>query len=146
MPNLNKVILMGNMTRDPELRYTQNNAAVCAFGLAINRKWKSQDGKQNEETTFVDCTAWGRVAEVVNQYVFKGDPLFVEGRLTLDQWEDRDGGKRSKLKVTVENVQLLGSRKSGGGDRRQSAAPQSSRAPLTGADAHPEMDESDIPF
>jgi single-strand DNA-binding protein len=122
MPNLNKVMLIGNLTRDPELRYTPNNTAICGFGLAINRKWNGQDGQQNEETTFVDCEAWARAGEVINQYVRKGRPLFVEGRLKLDQWQDKDGGKRSKLKVVVENFQFLDSNNEGGSPR--STAPQ----------------------
>lgn len=135
MPNLNQVNLMGNLTRDPELRYTANNSAVCSFGLAINRKF-TINGEQREETTFVDVTAWGRVGEVVNEYCRKGDPLFVTGRLTLDQWEDKSGNKRSKLKVTAEQVQLLG-----GGNRQQSK-PQRQQEPLE----HQPVGESDIPF
>lgn len=108
MANLNRVMLMGNLTRDPEMRYLPNNMPVAAFGLAINRKWKNKDGQQQEETTFVDCEAFGRVAEIVNEYVRKGSPLYVEGRLKLDQWQDKEGQNRSKLKVVVENIQLLG--------------------------------------
>lgn len=114
MPNLNKVMLMGNLTRDPELRYTPNNTAVVNLGMAINRRWRNQAGEQQEETTFVDCEAWGRTAEVINQYLKKGRPLYVEGRLKLDQWQDKDGGNRSKLKVVVEEFQFLDSRQGAG--------------------------------
>lgn len=111
MASFNKVILLGNLTRDPELKYTANQTPVCQIGLAVNRKWKDQNGEQREEVTFVDCEAWARTAEVINEYTHKGDPLFVEGRLKLDQWEDKDGGKRSKIKVVIENVQLLGGKR-----------------------------------
>lgn len=123
MPNLNRVLLMGNLTRSPELRYTPNNVAVCNFGLAINRKYKSGDGEQKEETVFVDCEAWSKTAEVINQYVNKGCPLFVEGRLKLDQWQDKDGGNRSKLKVVVESFQFIDSNRDGG-KQRSGSAPQ----------------------
>lgn len=114
MSNFNKVFLMGNLTRDIELRHTPSNMAVAGFGLAVNRRYRTGDGDQREETTFVDCEAWGRQAEVMSQYLRKGRPVFVEGRLKLDQWEDRnDGSKRSKIKVVVEQFQFIDSR---GGD------------------------------
>ncbi len=116
MPNLNRVMLMGNLTRDPELRYTPSNTAVAQIGLAINYRWKDQNGEQREEVTFIDCEAWGRTAEVINQYLRKGRPIYVEGRLKLDQWQDKEGNSRSKLKVVVENFQFLDSKGSGGGD------------------------------
>jgi single-strand DNA-binding protein len=109
MANLNKVMLMGNLTRDPELRYTPSGTAVTDFGMAINRKYKDQD-----ETTFVDCVAWARTAEVISEYLKKGRPIFVEGRLTFESWEGRDGQKRNKLKVTVESFQFIGGREGGG--------------------------------
>ena len=114
MANLNKVLLMGNITRDPELKYMPNQTAVCDFGLAINRTWTGQDGIKKEEVTFVDCTCFGKTAEILSKYKKKGDPLFVEGRLKLDQWEGQDGSKRSKLKVTVENFQFLNRAQAGG--------------------------------
>jgi len=114
MANLNKVLLMGNITRDPELKYMPNQTAVCDFGLAINRTWTGQDGIKKEEVTFVDCTCFGKTAEILSKYKKKGDPLFVEGRLKLDQWEGQDGSKRSKLKVTVENFQFLNRAQPGG--------------------------------
>jgi single-strand DNA-binding protein len=115
MPNMNKVLLMGNLTRDPELRYLPSNMAVVNIGLAINRRWKNQQGEPQEETTFVDCEAFGRTAEVINEHLRKGRPIFVEGRLRLDQWQDKEGNNRSKMKVVVENFQFLDSRGSGGG-------------------------------
>jgi len=116
MPNYNKVLLMGNLTRDPELRYTPGGAAVCEFGLAVNRQWKNQQsGEMQEETTFVDITVWGRQGETANQYLSKGRPIFIEGRLQLDTWETQDGQKRSKMRVVAERFQFLGSRGEGGG-------------------------------
>ncbi|HVX85909.1 MAG TPA: single-stranded DNA-binding protein [Phycisphaerae bacterium] len=107
MANFNKVLLMGNITRDPELKYMPNQTAVCDFGLAVNRTWTGQDGVKKEETTFVDCSCFGKTAEILSKYKKKGDPLFVEGRLKLDQWEAQDGTKRSKMRVVVENFQFL---------------------------------------
>jgi single-strand DNA-binding protein len=130
MPNLNKVLLMGNLTRDPELRYTPSGAAVVEFGMAINRQWKGQDGQKKEEVTFVDVMAWQRTAEIISEYCKKGSPLFVEGRLQLDTWEGKDGQKRSRMRVVVDNMQLLGSP---GGRRAPAeggpAAPPSRNAP-----------------
>jgi single-strand DNA-binding protein len=118
MPSYNKVQLMGNLTRDPDLKYTQSGTAVVNVGIAVNRKWKSQSGEQKEEVCFVDLTAWGRTAEVMAQYLQKGSPLFVDGRLQLDQWES-EGQKRSKLKVVIENMQFIGGKSDGGGGGRQ---------------------------
>lgn len=124
MPNLNKVMLMGNLTRDPELRYLPSNMPVVSLGLAVNRRWRNQQGEPQEETTFVDCEAFGRTAEVINQYMRKGRPLFIEGRLKLDQWQAQDGTNRSKLKIIIESFEFLDSRggDEGGGSQ---AAPQS---------------------
>lgn len=109
MPSLNKCFLMGNLTRDPELKYLPtNNTAVCGFGLAVNRKWKAKDGTAQEDVCFLDLEAFGRTAEVINQYFKKGAAIFVEGRLKLDQWTDKEGQKRSKLKVIVESFEFLG--------------------------------------
>jgi len=115
MPNLNKVMLMGNLTRDPELRYTPNGTAVADLGLAINRKRKGKDGDWVEETTFVTVTAWGRQAEIVNEYFSKGRPIYIEGRLQLDEWTSPEGQKRSKLKVVLESFEFLSSRGDSGG-------------------------------
>jgi single-strand DNA-binding protein len=114
MANLNKVMLIGNLTRDPEVRYTPKGTAVTEIGLAINRTRTDDNGQKHEETTFVDITFWGRVAEIVGEYCAKGKPLYVEGRLQLDQWQDKQSGQnRSKIKVVGENIQLLGSRDGG---------------------------------
>ncbi len=108
MSNFNKVLLMGNLTRDPQLTYLPSETAVVDFGLAVNRKWKSREGENRDETCFVDCRMFGRRAEVINKYCKKGNPLFIEGRLTFDSWQAQDGTKRSKLKVTVENFEFIG--------------------------------------
>ena len=123
MANFNKVILIGNLTRDPQLSYTPNQTAVVDFGLAINRNWTGQDGTKRDETCFVDCRMFGKRAEVVNQYCKKGNPLFVEGRLTFDSWEAQDGSKRSKLRVTVENFEFLGD------GQKQESKPSQSEQP-----------------
>lgn len=125
MASFNRVILIGNVTRDPELRYTPNSLAVTDVGLAVNDRRKTQSGEWVDETTFIDITLWGRTAEVVCEYCTKGSPLMVEGRLKLDSWEGNDGQKKSKLKVIGERIQLLGS-KGGGGEGRSYSRPQSS--------------------
>lgn len=107
MANFNKVLLMGNLTRDPQLSYTPNQTAVVDFGLAVNRRWTGKDGQDRNEVCFVDCRAFGRLAENINKYLTKGRPLFVEGRLTFDSWTAQDGSKRSRHRVTVENFQFL---------------------------------------
>ena len=114
MANVNKVLLIGNITRDLELKYLPSQTAICDFGLAINRTWTGQDGVKKEEVTFVDCSAFGKTAELLAKYKKKGDPLFVEGRLKLDQWQAQDGSNRSKLKVVVENFQFLNRGQPGG--------------------------------
>ena len=137
--NLNKVFLMGNLTRDIELKRTpSNNTAVANIGLAVNRQYRAGD-ETREETTFVDCEAWGRTAEVMHQYLAKGRPVLVEGRLKLDQWQDRDGNNRSKLKVVVENFQFVDSRGGSGGGG-------GGNAPAASAPAHQSVPEDEIPF
>ncbi|MDQ7012494.1 MAG: single-stranded DNA-binding protein [Planctomycetota bacterium] len=117
--NFNKVLLMGNLTRDIEIRHTQSNTAIGKFGIAVNRKYSVGDGsnrEQREETSFIDCEVWGRTAEIMSQYLRKGRPVFIEGRLRLDQWEDKTSGqRRSKLLVVVENFQFVDSRADGAG-------------------------------
>ena len=114
MPNLNRVILMGNLTRDPELRQTPSSQSVCNFGLAVNRHYTDGDGQKQQDTTFVDAEAWGRTAEVIDQYLAKGAPILVEGRLKQDQWQDRESGaNRSKLKVVVESFEFISSGRNG---------------------------------
>jgi single-strand DNA-binding protein len=116
MANFNKVTLIGNCTRDPEVRYTPKGTAVAELGLAINRYYKADNGDKREETTFVDVTLWGRTAEIAGEYCKKGKPVFIEGRLQLDTWDDKNTGqKRSKLKVVGDNLQLLGGREGGAG-------------------------------
>ncbi len=107
MANFNKVILMGNLTRDPQLSYTPSQTAVVDFGIAVNRRWTGQDGQQRDEVCFVDCRAYGKPAETINKYCKKGKPLMLEGRLTFDSWTGQDGVKKSKLRVTVETFQFL---------------------------------------
>lgn len=135
MPSYNKVMLMGNLTRDPELKRTSADMAVVQIGLAINRKYKDKNGDQKEEVTFVDCEAWGKTAETMAKYLARGRPVFIEGRLKLDQWQDNDGNNRSKLKVVVESFQFIDS----GGDKSQTQ--QTSQASTTHAPP-----EDDIPF
>jgi single-strand DNA-binding protein len=148
MPNYNKVILMGNLTRDPEVRYTSGGTAIAKLGLAVNRRWKNQEGQMQEETTFVDVDAFGRQAETIGQYLKKGRPVMVEGRLKLDQWDDKQTGqKRSKLGVVLENFQFLDSRGEGGGGGDSSGYSQpepSSGTPSGGGGSVPEDD--DVPF
>ena len=108
MANFNKVLLLGNLTRDPQLSYLPSQTAVVDFRLAVNRDWKGQDGTMKEDTCFVDCRAFGKSAENLNKFCKKGNPLFVEGRLTFDSWTAQDGSKHSKHRITVENFQLLG--------------------------------------
>lgn len=144
MPNVNSVHLIGHVTRDPELARTTSGTAVAKFGLAINRKIGKGDDRK-EEVTFVDITAWSQTAELVNQYVRKGDPLYVEGRLSLDTWEDKNGGgKRSKLYVTAERVEFLTRKGEGEGDERggQQAAPK----PAAGQPGRAAYNPDDIPF
>ena len=105
---MNKVVILGNLTRDPELSYTPNQTPVVDFGMATNRKWKGQDGQEKEEVCFVDCRMFGKRAEVINKYVHKGDKFLIEGRLTFDSWEAQDGTKRSKHRINVENFEFVG--------------------------------------
>ncbi len=148
MANFNKVFLMGNLTRDPELRATQSGTQVAKFGLAVNRKFTT-NGQSREETCFVDLTAFGRTAEVIAQYCTKGKPLFVEGRLEFSTWQTQEGQKRSKLAVIVENFQFLGSAgaATGDGGRGGSAAPSSGGDDGGGfGEGFGESTEGEIPF
>ena len=120
----NRIVLVGNLTRDPELRYMPNGGAVCTTGIATNRKFKKQDGSAGEEVCFVDITFFGRTAEVANQYLRRGKKILVEGRLKLDQWTDQNGGKRSKHSVVVDSMQMLDSKGSNEGGYNQNT-PQS---------------------
>ena len=150
MANFNKVILAGNLTRDPELRYTPKGTAIAKIGLAINRKWRSESGEMKDETTFVDVDAFGKTAETIGQYLKKGRPVLVEGRLRYETWEDKQSGqKRSKLGVVMESFQFMDS---GRGENGPSDAPAARPArpaaapaaePVEG-DGPPESD--DVPF
>jgi len=121
--NFNKVILAGNLTRDPQLSYLPSQTAVIDFGLATNRRWKGKDGEKKEEACFVDCVAFGKSAETINQYVKKGDQFFVEGRLQYNSWTAQDGTKRNKLKVVVETFQFVGTAQSNSEPRATNSAP-----------------------
>lgn len=150
MANYNKVFLMGNLTRDVELRSIAGGQQVAEIGLAVNRRYRTKEGEDKEETTFVDCEAWGRTAEVMKQYLSKGRPVFIEGRLKLDQWTDKDGGKRSKMRVVIENFQFIGSPAGGeGGRSSHSGSGSSSGASRPSApvpDSHAPTGDEDIPF
>src|SRR6266436_4823391 len=154
MANFNKVILAGNLTRDPELRYTPKGTAIARIGMAINRSWKTETGETKEEVTFVDVDAFGRQAEVIAQYMRKGRPFLVEGRLKFDQWEDKNTHqKQSKLKVVLESFSFLDSQRTGDGGGAPVPQPARSAAPAaeipSGTGAEPEMSsasEDDVPF
>lgn len=153
MASFNKVILLGNLTRDPEVRYTPKGSAVCDLGLAVNRTYTLDNGEKREEVTFVDVVLWARLAEIAGEYLKKGRPVFIEGRLQLDTWDDKQSGqKRSKLRVIGETMQLLGSRPGGaaGGESSdeerpaRAAAARTSPPPKAAGPADPDDDE--IPF
>ncbi len=155
MASHNRVILLGNLTRDPEIRYLQSGMAVSDIGVAVNDKRKNANGEWVDEVTFVDVTLWARTAEVASEYLSKGSPIFIEGRLKLDSWETQDGQKRSKLKVVAERMQLIGGRGQGGseGGGQRPAAKQNSQysqaAPPDDFKDAPSSDQSpsdDIPF
>ena len=163
MANFNKVLLMGNLTRDPQLRYLPSQTPVVEFGLATNRRWRTPQGEDREEVTFVECSCFGKMAETINQYCQKGKPIFIEGRLKFDSWEDKQGGgKRSKLSVVIEGFQFVGGRDGGGGGAgageeteqrpRSAPRPQQSRPAPAKPDVQPPIGEEehfkedDIPF
>ena len=152
MANFNKVILAGNLTRDPELRYTPNGKAIAKFGMAINRNWTTETGEKKEEVTFVDIDSFGRQAEVISQYLKKGRPVLIEGRLKLDQWDDKQTGqKRSRLGVVLESFSFLdaGNRGDGGGSSdapRSRPAPAPATAPAGGGDDSAPPADDDVPF
>ena len=153
MPNFNKVFLMGNLTRDVELKNTPSNQQVATLGLAVNRRWRTPEGEDREETTFVDCEAWGRTAETLSKYLSKGRPVFIEGRLKLDQWEDKEGKKQSKIRVVVEGFQFIDGPRSGewggggsGGGRSRSNDSDAPARGNRGGGSHVAVSEDDIPF
>ncbi|MBT5584272.1 MAG: single-stranded DNA-binding protein [Phycisphaerae bacterium] len=147
--NVNKVFLMGNLTRDVQLKHTANNTAIANFGIAVNRRYRNSNGENQEETTFVDCEAWARTAETMAKYLTKGRPVFVEGRLRLNEWQDRDGNKRSKLLVVVDTFTFVDSRQGGGSQGSsqggsQDGSHQQEPANTGGYGSGPSND--DIPF
>jgi single-strand DNA-binding protein len=160
MASLNKVMLIGNLTRDPEVKYTPKGTAVAEIAIAINRNYTGADGQKKEEVTFIDVTLWERLAEIAGEYLKKGRPVFIEGRLQLDTWDDKaTGQKRSRLRVRAEQMQLLGSREGGGGpqgaprdeDEGGSSRPaprpaQQRPAPGRPKPAESEEEADDIPF
>ena len=157
MASFNKVILMGNLTRDPELRYTPKGTAIAKIGLAVNRVWTTETGEKKEEVTFVDVDVFGRTAENVGQYMRKGSPILIDGRLRLDQWDDKQTGqKRTKLGVVAETVQFLGGGTRPGGEGSPAPAPASAPRPRPAAstpsapvpESEPDMphEGDDVPF
>ncbi|NUQ66720.1 MAG: single-stranded DNA-binding protein [Phycisphaerales bacterium] len=150
--SFNKVILLGNLTRDVELKSTQSGQSVANIGLAVNRRWRTPDGEQREETTFIDCEAWGKTAEMIAQYFSKGRPVLLEGRLRLDTWQDKDSGQnRSKLKVLVENFSFVDSKPGaggggGGGGDSHGGASRPARPTRPQTQSEPGISEDDIPF
>lgn len=156
MASVNKVILIGNVTRDPEVKFTPKGSAVTDIGLAINRNYTLENGEKREEVTFIDVELWGRLAEIAGEYAKKGRPVYIEGRLRMESWEDKASGqKRSRLKVVGENLQLLGSRpggsggepESGGGSRERSEQrPAAARPAQRPAAPPPAEGDDDIPF
>jgi single-strand DNA-binding protein len=161
MPSLNKVLLMGNLTRDPELRVTPKGTPICQFSLAINRQFKMESGETREEVIYVDVEAWGKQGETIAKYMVKGRPLYVEGRLRLDQWEDKNTKeKRSRMKVVLEQFQFLGDNRAGapagGGSAGssepgidQTASPERHSPPARSSSPKPAAQENldeDVPF
>lgn len=155
MASYNKIILMGNLTRDPQLSYLPSQTAVVEIGLAVNHRYKDQQGNQQEKVCFVDCRMFGRRAEVLNQYLRKGQPLLVEGRLELDQWKDQQGNPRSKHRVFIETFSFVGGGQGGGQggqggqgyapQQNQQAPPQQQQQPYAPPQASPPMGGSQLP-
>jgi single-strand DNA-binding protein len=146
MANFNKVILLGNLTRDPQLSYLPSQTAVVDFGMAMNRTWTSQDGQKKEEVCFVDCRTFGKPAETINKYCKKGRPLMVEGRLTFDSWTGKDGQKHSRLRVTVESFQFISSATGGQAGGNQGGGESQIPANDAPMDSMPSGGGDDIPF
>lgn len=149
MPNLNLVQLMGNLTRDPEIKFTPKGTAIASFGIAINRTFKPEGGEKREEVTFVDLEAFGRTAEIIGEHFKKGRPIYISGRLKLDSWDDKTTGKKmSKLRVVVDSFEFLGSREDG--EQKQASQPDRSQKPpqRSKPPVDPDLDaaEDEIPF
>ena len=139
MASFNKVILMGNLTRDPEMSFTPTQTAVVDFGMAMNKTWTGKDGQKKEEVCFVDCVIFGKRGEAVNKYFKKGEPIMIEGRLSFESWAAQDGSKRSKLKVVADSFEFVG------GQQKAAQEPQQKDRPATGPDYDPNNPD-DIPF
>ncbi|MCK4887818.1 MAG: single-stranded DNA-binding protein [Planctomycetes bacterium] len=145
MANFNKILLVGNLTRDPQLSYLPSQTAVVEFGLAVNRTWTGKDGQKKEETCFIECKAFARQAETINKYLSKGRPVLIEGRLKFDSWTAQDGSKRSKHSVVIDTFQFLGSAQGQGGGQSQGYGGGASSTPAVG-DSGPAVSDDDIPF
>lgn len=151
MPNLNKVYLMGNLTKDPEIKYTPKGTAVASFGIAINRNYTTESGEKREEVTFINCDAWARTAEVIGEHFKKGAPIFVEGYLKTDSWDDKETGKkRTQIKVVVLSFEFIGGKREQSNSEEPQERPQSrpSAPPAKRPAPDPDLDpaEDDIPF
>ena len=147
MPNYNKVILMGRLTRDPEVRYASNGNAIAKLSVAVNRVWRNKEGQQQEETTFVDVDAFGRQADTISQYLSKGRPIFLEGRLKLDQWDDKQTGqKRSRLGVVLDRFEFIDSRGESGGSGGGGGNFAQPDAPTDSGGGSPPPEDDDVPF
>ena len=147
MPNYNKVILMGRLTRDPEVRYASNGNAIAKLSVAVNRVWRNKEGQQQEETTFVDVDAFGRQAETISQYLSKGRPIFLEGRLKLDQWDDKQTGqKRSRLGVVLDRFEFIDSRGESGGSGGGGGNFAQPDASTDSGGGSPPPEDDDVPF
>jgi single-strand DNA-binding protein len=144
MANFNKVILVGNLTRDPQLKYLPNQTAVVDFGLAINHRWRTASGEQREDTCFIDCSCFGKSAETINQYVRKGQPILVEGRLQFDTWQGQDGQKHSKHRVFVQSFQFMGGPRQGAGAAPEAPAGRSAPPPVEPPPAEPPPPDEDL--
>ena len=138
MASLNKIFLMGNLTRDPELRYTQNGKALASFGIAVSRNWTSPEGEKKEDVCFVDVSMFGKRAEIISEYFSKGSPIFIEGRFQFRQWETQEGQKRNALSVVAEDFQFIGQTKKRSGP---SDASRTDKGPASG-----DINEEEIPF
>lgn len=145
--SLNQVLLTGNLTRDPELTHTPKGTAVCKLGVACNRTWKDAAGEKKEEVTFLDVEAWGRTAEVISQHFRKGSPIFVQGRLKTDSWDDKQSGqKRTKLKIVLEAFEFMGGRKESGSTETPRTRPAQAQQSALPSTAELEGEADDVPF
>lgn len=149
MASLNRCMLIGNLTRDPELKYTPQGTAVCKFGLAVGRKFKGQDGQMQEQTTFFNIVVWGKSAENVSKYLAKGRPVFIEGRIDIRDYEDKEGNKRKATEIVADQVQFLGQRPTGeqGGGQTEHGAAKGNGYQPDGDHVQQQLDENgDVPF